>query len=515
MKKVARAFKYLDLQAWDNWFPLALIGVFLFVAGLVAADIVRFHMAPGQLDRFEQIFIEVGIGGTTGIFGIVVSLSLVAIQYASQEYSHRIMDHYVKSVMFWSTIIVYLTVIILAIVSLTNATDVDTPFFASMVVIGAILALLLLIPHFLITASYLRPEFIIGKLLRRVDTEYLVRIAKQLDTNGGRISSRVDRLLPVVELTERSIDRGDRTTTRSALELLHVTYATHAEPLNNLAIERYFLDYLLRIGRKAVAETDEDEAAVQAIQMIGLVGGKGPAAAISVDAITMLGGMALKSDAEPVVQEMLDSLYAIYVTSSLAGAREGVLTTYRNLVDDLATAEKGRLLQHLTNHVHTIGKGALAQGDLATATRCADTLESIGYNAATRKLFDVVLHVAQKLQAFGIGAVSDHPDIADRVTRSLLRVERVIPRDERDVIAATEFAKGDIEREIARKRRATETVPTVVTATPPGGPSVEAAPAARDVRPSPPDEPSLAVQEAKIEEPEDGDFSDLWGEKKD
>jgi hypothetical protein len=37
-------------------------------------------------------------------------LSLVAIQFAAQEYSHRIIEYYIRSTVFWTTLVAYLGV---------------------------------------------------------------------------------------------------------------------------------------------------------------------------------------------------------------------------------------------------------------------------------------------------------------------------------------------------------------------------------------------------------------------
>ena len=513
---LTRVLRDLDLGSWDNWVPLAIIGVFVVLGALFVAGIFQFRLVEGSVDQFAVIYVEVGIGATGGIFAIIVSLSLVAIQFASQEYSHRIMDLYIKSVVFWSMLTVYLFLMIIAILLLTNNSAADSVRGPTLVAVGSILALVLIPPYFIITAAYLKPEFVIAKLLRRVDAEYLTTLEKPLVEGGGRISSRIDPLLPIVEMIERSVDRGDLSTTRAAMEHLHTTYINQAEVLNSLPIERLFLDYLSRIGRKATSAADEEEAAVLAIQLMGAVGARGPGSTIAVDHISAMGSKALKQDAEPVLEQMINSLHEIFGVTTSEEARKNVLNNYSQLVEDLVGAEKGRLLRQLVGHLSAIAEASLKTGDTATATNCLDTLETIGQMSCTKQIINVVSEVSLRFQELGLLAVNTQPELAERIIRSLLRVERMMPSGERDLIATTNFAKGEVERALTNKRRALAAAQRP-EAPPKGSLGMPAAPAAVV---APPQAPVVQVNggkpstEATGDEEVDG-FADLWDEAKD
>ena len=57
------------------------------------------------------------------------------------------------------------------------------------------------------------------------------------------------------------------TTTRSALGRLLETYQQEASALGSGPVDRYFMDHILRIGRKAVAQPDEEEALAETIEI--------------------------------------------------------------------------------------------------------------------------------------------------------------------------------------------------------------------------------------------------------
>ncbi|MEK7777579.1 MAG: hypothetical protein AAB303_03025, partial [Chloroflexota bacterium] len=341
-----RTLKDLDLLSWDNWVPLAVIAAFSGVGILTAFGVIS---VTGPMDpaRFKTIYDSIGIRTTAGILSSIVALSLVAIQFASNQYTHRIMVFYIKSITFWSIITVYLGVIVFSIVVAANRPDSDDPRLAGVIIVVTIMALMLLIPHFLITASFLKPDFIINKLLRRLDSDYLLSIQGNLANRRGRLDSKSDRLLPVIEIIESAIKRGDRATTRMAMEQLHDKYLTQAERLNSLLVEQYFLGYLLRVGRKAVSVPDEEEAAVQAVQAIGTVGAHGPAGAMAVEEIRDLGLSASKKGIDPVVSEMIHSLREIFEQTEMPEAKKEVLDTYHLLGQELASAGKRRPVRQL------------------------------------------------------------------------------------------------------------------------------------------------------------------------
>ena len=440
---VRRLLKELDLAAWDNWFPLAVIAVFVALGAFVAVAGVTFGVPKGDLERYHIIYTEIGVQTTAGIFAIIISLSLVAIQFAAQEYSHRIMDYYIKSVIFWSTFVVYLGVMILAMMVQAAATESENLRMVAVVIVGSVLALMLLIPHFLITASYLKPEFIIRKLLRKVDLDYLRSVDRLATVQGQRVTMASDRLLPVVEITQRSIDRGDVTTTRSALERILETYNLEAESLDSEAVDRYFLDHLLRIGRKAVAQPDEEEASVETIDILGRIGRDGPSA-LAAERIEVLGLSALKRDSEVVVTQMIDSLRLIF-DEGPEDTRAAILETFKEMVSRLAAGQQERVMRHLARNIKEVTFDARGRGDAPTETHCLEILESIGHDAAVRGMTAVVLPVGKALENLGTSVAANDPQAAEAIILRLLRIERAVSNSEREVIAALEFSKGEIE----------------------------------------------------------------------
>ena len=464
----------LDWKAWDRWLPLGTVALFLVIGLVVLAFGITFGIPSNDLERFHIIYTEIGVQTTAGIFAIIVSLSLVAIQFAAQEYSHRIMEYYIRSTVFWTTLIAYLGVMSASIFLQVAADETESPVMGALVIVGSMLAFALLIPHFLITAAYLKPEFVVGKLIKRIDQHYL----RAFDRRGLPKPS-ADRLLPIIEIVERAIDRGDLTTTRGALEQVRASYESAGLPVESALVDRYYLDGLLRAGRKAISQADEQQAAVLALDVIGWLGmHRSPAAAV--DALEELGFGALRQDAEVAVSEMIDAISEVAAASNDTDLRSTAMATYAELVDRLVGANQRRLLQKLTFHVSAVALSAFEAGAGGESRQAVKLLENIGHDTAVAHIGQVVTDVSRALQELGVTFAKTDPEAARAIVLALLRVERAVDRTERDIIAALEFGRAEIEQSIGPARDA---------------PSTSAVPVASDGA--------------------DEDFSGLWSEPED
>ena len=305
------------------------------------------------------------------------------------------------------------------------------------------MALVLLVPHFLITALYLKPEFIIRKLVRRVDDAYLRSLPTSPLTHGGQVDVANDRLLPVVEITERAIDRGDIITARGALQQIEQVYFDSVDRLQDTTVDEYIVGHLVRIGRKALVQSDEEQAARQVIRILGQIGASGRYD-LAIEAIDALGFSALKHESEVAVSAMIDSLKQVLDNGS-HDAGKAVLTIYADLSGKLASGGEERLLRHLGAQLREIGFEAQRRADADLEERCLDLVEATGRGAARNAMIAVVLQCAKALRDLGVSAAASDAKSEETVLR-LLRIERDIDRNEREAIAALEVARGEVER---------------------------------------------------------------------
>lgn len=141
---------------------LLIISIFLILIIIAFTDCIPFVLTLNTSDA-NNIYQGIGIGCLLSIFAIVISLALMAVQYASQQYIHRIMDFYIKSMMFWCMLFIYMGTIFYNIFMLTE--EKVNPTHMSVSISLSALCIAALIPHFFITMIHLRPEFIICKMI--------------------------------------------------------------------------------------------------------------------------------------------------------------------------------------------------------------------------------------------------------------------------------------------------------------------------------------------------------------
>ncbi|MBI4236257.1 MAG: hypothetical protein HY688_02730 [Chloroflexi bacterium] len=445
----------LALREWENYVPLSLIAAFGVLGLLYWFGLFRFQVLPDDVEKAWRAYVEIGIAATGAIFAIVITLSLVAIQFASQEYSHRIMAAYIKSVMFWAIIVVYIGLIAANMVAAANVGEANDARLVGLSFLGSILCLMLLLPHFLITAAYLKPDFVIGKLLTRIDIRYLTDLERLSQRYGGVPPTGADRLLPVVEMVERSIDKGDLTTTRTALDLIGEEYVRTAGGLHNSWADRYYLGHILRVGHKAVLSNDEESTAIHVVSLLGQMGALGPDT-LAAEHIDDLGSLAFRRDADRVVDQVIDSLRQVFTATKEEETQKAILASYNELVARLSASDKERQTRHLTTVVYELAREALAQRANALALRFLEFLERIGRSSAAAKRHVLVMQTVEAVQALGVAAADD-PDMAEHVVTALLRIERDVSASEREIRSATEYARGAIQYAVAQRRQAAAT----------------------------------------------------------
>jgi hypothetical protein len=305
------------------------------------------------------------------------------------------MEYYIRSSIFWTTMVVYLGVITAAVYMQAALGPATSPVNGAIVVVGSSLTLALLVPHFLITAAYLKPEFITRKLIRRIDNRYL-RVAAR----DGHPRPSTDRLLPIVEILERAIDRGDLTTARGGLEQIRLSYENIAYALDSALVDDYYVDGMIRIGRKAVSQSDEHQAAVLCVNAIGWLGSmRSPSVAI--DALQELGFSALRRDDEIEVDEMVDAMNLVLTANDQPDIQAAVMEIQAELSRRLVSASRQRLLRKLIARISERAARALNLGLTDVTKQLVQLLEEIGHDSALPNMGTAVADVGRALQELG------------------------------------------------------------------------------------------------------------------
>jgi hypothetical protein len=266
-------------------------------------------------------------------------------------------------------------------------------------------------------------------------------------------------LLPVVEITERSIVRGDLTTTRNALDRIMELQSELKADVDGPVLDRYLADHLTRIGRKAVNRPDEEEAAVRAIEALERTGVDG-APLIAAERIDLLGFIALRHGSDGAVEQMIRSL-AVIASAQNNAALDSVLDSYQALVGRLASGGFDQLLIHLADRADSLAD--LGTGESAAIGRCLDCIESIGHDAADNRLIRVVLHMTRLLRDRGMKIALTSQDEANATVLRMLRIEQAVDKSEREALAVIGFARSEVEQAARDATAATTATDTSTT----------------------------------------------------
>ncbi|RZN34566.1 MAG: DUF2254 domain-containing protein [Methanophagales archaeon ANME-1-THS] len=462
--------KRLGLEDRERIIILVLISVFLVLISLSLADLAPFTLANEDLDNARGILEGVGVEGLSAIFAIVISLTLMAVQFASQQYTHRIMDLHIKSLIFWSVVVIYLSSLLYNIFMLGRLSEPIESRYIEVSMLLTTLCFIMLIPYFFITMVRLRPETVISNLLTKLDEQYLNSI-KGLLTEGERgIPSEADKLLPITEIIEKSIGTGDRGSARFGIEVIFTRYMAHLSTENEAYVSPYFLGHILGIGREAIIEADDDSM----VQVLAIFGKAGTHAIthkmdfttkLVLENISIIGFKVLK-DYDVATQQMIDSLQSMLrAQMSVEGCsdelRARIFTLYQDAADALITLEKYRLVKYLVNSFAGLIDIMVETKHYDEIERTGELLERVGVHAVNLDLRDIIHQSVHLLHRIGISAAKNKlvwytpqapVTIAERIIDHLLKIEgntlryRAKSKEYDTMINEIEYARKDIEK---------------------------------------------------------------------
>jgi hypothetical protein len=160
-----------------------------------------------------QHYSSVGVEALAGVLAIVISVTFVAVQFSSQEYSKRLMDYFINSVIFKFLIGVYLIGIIFNMFMLNyqfEDPNIDNRMRELSIILTGV-CFVSLVPYFYITAHILQPEYLIKNILKRVDEKYLKSIHKKWIKDRFPPVPEDDRVLAAItDIISKAIESNDR-----------------------------------------------------------------------------------------------------------------------------------------------------------------------------------------------------------------------------------------------------------------------------------------------------------------
>ena len=449
-----------------------IIGFFAVLITLTLLDVIPLISAPMKLDIARGILEGVGVEGLSAIFAIVISLTLMAVQFASQQYTHRIMDLHIKSLTFWSVIAIYLGSLLYNVFALVRLKEPVESMYVELSVLLTALSLVMLVPYFFITMLRLKPESAIGHLLSMVNDEYLRSIQRYFREGETRIPGDVDKVLPVTEIIEKSISSGDRGTARFGIDEIYRCYMAQLSKESEAYVSPLFLKHLLGIGREAIIEADDDSM-VQVLEIFGEVGTHAIAQRLNyttrmvLENINLIGLKVLK-DYDVATQQMADSLQDIlreYVAtnSKMEDQLTRIFNLYHNALTELYALKKYRMVKYMVTSYSKLLDVMIKNKHNKALEKTAVLMEHIAILALKHHEKDILKESVLFLHNMGIAAARNidtaTPEgartVHDSITGHLLEIKAEILRS-KSMPKEFEFLIADIEaaeQEIARYKR--------------------------------------------------------------
>ena len=462
--------KRLELEDQERIIILVIISVFLVLISLSLADLAPYTLANADLENAQEILGSVGVGGIATIFAIVISLTLMAVQFASQQYTHRIMDIHIKSLIFWSVVVVCLGSLIYNTLMLGRLEEPVESNYIEVSMLLTTLCFIMLIPYFFITMVRLRPESVISNLLTKLDAQYLNSIKGLLTEGETRIPSEADKLLPITEIIEKSIGTGDSGSARFGIDEIFTRYMAHVSTENEAYVTPYFLGHILGIGREAIIEADDDSM-VHVLKIFGKAGTHALTQKMDftttmvLENISIIGFKVLK-DYDVATQQMIDSLQSMLreqmsVQESSDEIRAKIFSLYHDAADALITLEKYRMVKYLVNSFSGLIDVMVETKNCDGIERTGGLLESVGVHAVNLDLRDIIHQSVHLLHRIGISSAKNKlvwytpqapVNIAERIIDHLLKIEgntlryRAKSKEYDTMINEIEYARKDIEK---------------------------------------------------------------------
>lgn len=239
----------------NNWKSITLVLFSLFLLYLIFSGIFP-HYDPHDTNGNTLNIISLLVQSEAAIIAIVITLSLVAVQLASQSYSTRIIEIFKRSDSFRAILALYISIIIIGIITLILADNgIAEIYIKKLVLINyciSILAFISLIPFIWVTFDLLKPSSILEELSKDIKKE---KILKYINNK----QKEEDPIQPIIDVIHSSCIKNDYESFNKGLTLMHdsIAHIVNEDNLNHEKIIIYLLDHYKSIGMVALTNNDE------------------------------------------------------------------------------------------------------------------------------------------------------------------------------------------------------------------------------------------------------------------
>jgi len=222
-------------------------------------------------DNSARYLLSALVQSLAAIIAIVVTMTLVAVQFTASAYSPRVIDIFKKDWVMWLLLVWYGLLIFFGLFVLETIGgkyqnlshwSVSLEFCVFLAYSMGVAAFAGLFWHIGNVINLLKPENIINRLSENMAKENISKYIKSLDEHkAGRTRPiEVDPVQPIEDIICSSLSKHDFTTIRSGINVI-TNRAIDVMDQNEYKISEYFCGHLERIGKLAVNSGDDESAA--------------------------------------------------------------------------------------------------------------------------------------------------------------------------------------------------------------------------------------------------------------
>ncbi len=360
------------------------------------------------------------------IVAIVVSLTLIAIQFTASEYSPRVIDISLRNPDMWLLLLIYGMSIFYGLLLIKQVPHDSWMLFedVSFAFWLGVFSYVALVPYIRNISNLLKPENIIKKLAIKITSK------KILNEEEGQIQ-------PIMDIIRASIMKYDFETMRVGLIELSNRVIKVIDSESAKKISTSFCDHLKGIGKFAISRTDE-ESTKQVIEKLKDFGEfttkeqfKQGAEQVAM-AIGTVGGAAAKNQLKDATWQAISSLEVVgknAVENKLDGGAFRVVSSLEAV--GKTAVDEGKVLkveiEQAALSLEAIGKAAAEEatkGDNKgnelgnVINRDVLALKNIGEAAAKNILEDVIPQVVLSLVAVGKTAADKGEELGDATKKA-------------------------------------------------------------------------------------------------
>lgn len=241
------------------------------MAIFLGASIVLLFNYPHKISiEDSRYLLSAIIQSLAAILAIVVTLTLIAVQLASQRYTPRLMKEFLTFSWFWLLLFGFSFAMILSISSLYYLEEYGGP--TSVAVMGPIMMTLVSLTYLFIyiklVIGLLSLTTIIDTFLSRINKGFFDQLSKETESTILSQTEIIDipeddKLVPVVDITINAIKRYDVETARIALHRIGNSYIDRisdgiVSEENEKHVSTYFFNHLRRVFNVSLRYNDEE-----------------------------------------------------------------------------------------------------------------------------------------------------------------------------------------------------------------------------------------------------------------